>query len=90
MMMVPVSISLGKVPKIPNGMHIMSGGVKLYIKDGFKHRLVGPAEINTRTGTEKWFKKGLLHREHGPAVTDPVKKIREYWINGKLIKKEKI
>jgi hypothetical protein len=86
-MFVPLSISLGKVPKIANGMHVLSGGVQIYVKDGQKHRENGPAEINTRTGYQVWFKNGRKHRKGAPAVIDPSNGSVEYWDNGKFIRR---
>lgn len=87
-MMIPVSINLGSVPKLPNGKNSLSGDVDVYIRDGKKHRSSGPAEINRRTGYEAWFKNGMLHRKYKPAVIDPEKKIKEYWENGKFLRRE--
>jgi hypothetical protein len=87
-MYVPLSISLGKVPKIANGMHVLSGGVQIYVKDGQKHRENGPAEINTRTGYQAWFKNGRKHRKGAPAVIDPKNGTVEFWDNGKLLRRE--
>jgi hypothetical protein len=89
-MFVPVSINLGKVPKIANGMHVLSGGVRIYVRDGQKHRENGPAEINTRTGYQAWFKNGKKHRKGAPAVIDPNNATVEYWEEGKLIRRESI
>ncbi len=89
-MLIPVSISLGQVPKLPNGKINASGDVTIYIFDGKKHRVGGPAEINRRTGYEAWFKHGVLHRANGPAVVDPEKKIKEFWNNGNFIRRENL
>jgi hypothetical protein len=89
-MFVPVSINLGKVPKIANGMHVLSGGVQIYVINGQKHRENGPAEINTRTGYQAWFNHGKKHRKDAPAVIDPSNGTLEYWENGKLLKRELI
>ena len=85
-MFVPLSVNLGKVPKLPNGRHIMSGGVQIYIRDGQKHREAGPAEIRP-DGYKAWFKGGVKHREKGPAVIYP-DGTKEYWLKGKLIRRE--
>ncbi len=87
-MLLPVNFSIGRVPKLPNGRHELSGSVEIYILNGKKHRVGGPAEINHRTGYQAWFKNGVLHCENGPAVVDPQKKIKEFWINGRFIKSE--
>jgi len=84
-MNIPITMSLGRIPKIPNGRHIMPGGVVIYVKDGDKHRENGPAEINTRTGYKAWFWKGKRHRKDGPAVVHANGEV-EYWENGKKIK----
>ena len=89
-MLIPVSISIGKSPKLPNGKIALTGDVDIYIYDGKKHRQGGPAEINRRTGYQAWFKHGLLHRDSGPALIDPIKKHREYWNNGKFIRRENL
>lgn len=87
-MMIPLSINLGSVPKLPNGKNTLSGGTDVYIVDGKKHRTSGPAEVNKYTGYEAWFIKGVLHRRNGPAVIDPEKKIKEYWEDGKFLRRE--
>lgn len=84
-MNIPISISLGRVPKLPNGRHVLAGDIQVYIKDGQKHRENGPAEINTRTGYKSWFKNGRRHRIGGPAVID-ADGSEEYWENGKPVK----
>ena len=87
-MFVPLSVSLGKVPKLPNGRHILSGGVQIYIKDGQKHRENGPAEINTRTGYQAWFLHGVKSRKGAPAVIYPGGGTVEFWEDGKLLRRE--
>ena len=82
-----MSISLGRVPKLPNGKHVLSGGTNIYIYDGKKHRERGPAEENKRTGYKAWYRHGLLHKEDGPAVITT--KYLEYWEDGKFILKVK-
>jgi hypothetical protein len=89
-LLIPVGMNIGKMQKMPNGRQALSGDVDVYIYDGKKHRQGGPAEINRRTGYEAWFKHGLLHRAHGPALIDPEKNIKEFWINGKLIRRENL
>lgn len=84
-MFVPVSISLGRVPKLPNGRHILSGGVQIYVLNGAKHRENGPAEVRP-DGYKAWFKKGLRHRDGGPAVIYP-DGTQEYWSKGKLLRR---
>ena len=86
-MFVPLSISLGKVPKLPNGRHVLSGSVQIYIKDGQKHREKGPAEINNKAGYQAWFCKGQKHRKGGPAVIYQNGTV-EYWENGKFLRRE--
>jgi len=82
---VPVNISLGRVPGLPNGRHIVSGNKQIYIRNGKKHRDNGPAEIR-RDGYKAWFKFGVKHRSKGPAVIHP-DGTKEYWVDGKFIKK---
>lgn len=79
--------SLGKVPKVPNGAHMMSGGSRVYIQDGLKHRENGPAEIR-RDGYRAWFWRGVKHRKGKPAVYHPDGTV-EYWENGKFLRREK-
>ena len=86
-MFVPVTVTLGKVPCLPNGRHMLSGNVQVYIRNGKKHRDSGPAEIHP-SGYQAWFQNGLRHRVGGPAVTH-IDKRKEYWEKGKLIKTEK-
>jgi hypothetical protein len=87
MMVIPISINLGGLLKVPNGMHVISGRVKIYVKDGYMHRTNGPAEIRP-DGYKAWFKKGIRHRIGGPAVIHPDGH-KEYWEEGKLIKNSK-
>ena len=87
MMYVPVNINLGKIPKLPDGRHIISGDTQIYIRNGLKHRDVGPAEIR-RDGYKAWFKKGIKHRSNGPAVIHP-DGTQEWWEKGKMIRREK-
>ena len=87
-MYIPIGMNIGKMQKLSNGRHALSGDVEVYIFDGKKHREGGPAETNKRTGYRAWFKHGLLHRMGGPAVIDPEHNMEEYWQNGKLIRKE--
>ena len=35
-------------------------------------------------GYQYWYKNGLLHREDGPAYTNCVNGIEEWWTNGKF------
>ncbi len=86
-MYVPIAVNLGKVPQLPNGKHVLAGGVEIYIKDGQKHRTNGPAEINNRTGYQAWFKNGKKHRKDEPAVTYP-DGTKEYWLEGKFLQRE--
>lgn len=84
MLMIPLNITLGRMYKLPNGMHELSKGVKIYVKDGDKHRSNGPAEIHPN-GLKIWYKNGVKHRINGPAVIKP-DGTEEYWENGKRIK----
>lgn len=84
--MIGVNSSIGSVPKMPNGRHILSGNIITYLKNGQKHRLNGPAEI-WPDGTKIWFQNGLKHRIGGPAVVKPEGR-KEYWEKGELIKRE--
>jgi len=80
-----LSLTLGDTGNLGNGL-VDSGSTKMYLKNGQKHRLNGPAEIHLN-GYEAWFLKGVLHRGGGkPAVIHP-NGIKEYWENGKLLKK---
>lgn len=87
-MYISVGHNIGKIQKLPNGRNQLSGSVDVYIFNGEKHRQEGPAEINNRTGYKAWFKHGVLHRKRLPAVIDPVKKIQEYWEEGKFLRRE--
>ncbi len=88
-MLVPVITNIGKVPKLSNGRHLLSGNVQIYIYNGKKHREKGPAEIHPN-GYKVWYKHGIKHRTEGPAVENPVNKYREYWENGKFIRRESL
>jgi hypothetical protein len=85
---VPVSFNIGKMQKLPNGRNAVSGDINIYIYDGKKHRVGGPAEINKRTGYEAWFKHGMRHRDDGPALINPEGKYIEYWKNGKFLRRD--
>lgn len=87
-MLIPVDFNIGKVPKLPNGKISLTGGTDIYIFDGKKHRQGGPAEINSRTGYQAWFRHGNLHRDNGPALIDPNNNKKEFWTNGKFIRSE--
>jgi len=87
MTFVPLNVNLGKVPRVPNGRHQVGNGHFIYIQNGSKHRLRGPAEIR-KDGYKAWFKEGKRHRTNGPAVVHP-DGTKEYWEDGKLIRKEK-
>ena len=81
--MLGININLGNTNKIDNGCHTLSGNIKVYIKDGLKHRLNGPAEIHLNSGKKIWFKMGKKHRIGGPAVEYPDKpESNEYWVDG--------
>ena len=83
--MLKVGLNLGGTGNLGNGM-IDKGSSKVYIKNGQKHRINGPAETHLN-GYEAWFKEGVMHREGGkPAVTHP-NGSTEYWENGKFLKK---
>ena len=86
-MFVPLSVNLGKVPKVPNGRHVLPGNGEMWIMDGKKSRVVGPA-VRKGDGYEAWFFKGLQHRIGGPAVTYPDGRT-EFWEHGKLIRRVK-
>lgn len=58
---------------------------KVFIRNGIRigrlHRLDNPAWVDT-TGSETWFKNGYFHRIGGPAFTDRVDDVEEWWIMG--------
>lgn len=85
-----INLNIGRMLKMPNGKHELSGDICIYIYNGKKHRERGPAEINRRTGYKAWFKHGFLHNKKGPAVIDPINNCVEYWIEGRFLKKENI
>ena len=86
-MYVPVNVNLGRVPKMPNGLHHI-GKRQVYIYNGKKHRENGPAEIG-RDGYEAWYQHGLKHRKDGPAVTHS-NGTMEWWEEGKMIRRERV
>ena len=88
-MFIPVAINLGSVPMLPNGRTLLSGNKEIYVFKGQKHRDNGPAEIHP-DGYEAWFKRGLLHNKKGPAIVNPKEKYKEFWIEGKFIRRENI
>ncbi len=50
--------------------------------EGLKHRIYGPAYINSRHGIVEWYKEGKLHREDGPAHVHA--HFTAYYYEGKL------
>jgi len=83
-----LNISLGNVPKVDNGCHLIKGA-KVYFRDGCKHRPNGPAVVQ-RDGTQEYFIKGIRHRAGDkPAVIYPDGRL-EYWEEGNLIKTDKV
>lgn len=86
-MYISAKSNVGGIPLLSNGKNILTGNVTVYIFKGMKHRDNGPAEIHP-DGYEAWFKRGLRHRKNGPAVINPKDKIKEYWEEGKFIRKE--
>lgn len=85
---IPLSTSLGRVPRLPNGRHVLSGNKQIYIRDGVKHRENGPAEIHPN-GYKAWFWKGVKHNKKGPAVIHPDGSL-EFWENGKFLRREEV
>ena len=84
-MMVRAGLNLGGTGNLGNGV-VDNGNTRVYLKNGQKHRLNGPAE-KSLNGYEAWFLNGVKHRAGGkPAVTHPSGST-EYWESGKLIKK---
>jgi hypothetical protein len=84
--MLGLKMNLGGTGNLGNGM-VDNGKTKIWLKNGRKHRLNGPAEIDI-DGYEAWFFNGQRHRPgNKPAVTYPNGN-KEYWENGELIKKE--
>jgi len=84
--MLGLKLNIGGTGNLGNGL-VDNGNTKIYLKNGQKHRLNGPAEIRG-DGYEAWFKEGVLNRLGGkPAVTHP-DGTKEYWEKGKFIKKE--
>ena len=86
-MIIPATMSLGRMPKVSNGRIEMPGDKEIYVYNGKKHRDRGPAETHKRTGYKAWFRHGLLHRVNGPAVIN-ADGSKEFWENGKLMRKE--
>ena len=46
-----------------------------------------PSGTRYPDGTEYWHKEDKLHREDGPAIIRP-DGTKEYWLNGKRVRKE--
>lgn len=46
---------------------IMSEGIKIWYRNGLRHREDGPATVYPN-GSKMWFKNDLLHRDDGPAL----------------------
>ena len=53
--------------KIPDGHWIDINGDQVWIKDGQRHRIDGPAIIEP-DGSKYWIYQGRMHRTDGPAV----------------------
>jgi hypothetical protein len=83
--MLKAGFNLGSTGNLGNGM-VNNGTTKIYMKNGQKHRLNGPAEIHIN-GYEAWFLGGIKHRAGGePAIKHPNGDL-EFWENGKFLKK---
>jgi len=87
--LIPIQANLGSVPKLGNGRNLLSGNKEIYIFNGQKHRERGPAEIHP-DGYQAWFWKGLRHNKKGPAIINPKENYKEFWINGKFIRRESL
>lgn len=70
---------------------IKKSGTKVYYMYGVKHRIGGPAIIDTMTKSEYWYQYGMFHREDGPATTvhnKILKRIHYTWYNNGVISRK--
>lgn len=74
---------------IPSSYYIFhkNGDKNWYIYHGIKHR-TGAAAEERRSGTTRWFKQGMLHREDGPATYYPILDITMWALKGKIYTSE--
>jgi hypothetical protein len=58
----------------------LNNAIYFYDKNGWHHRLNGPAYINS--DNKSWWKNGALHRLDGPAFENENGQYQEWWIKG--------
>jgi hypothetical protein len=74
-----------------NGMieeeDVFGNSVVSCYRDGYLHRVDGPARYYYSTGREEWWRNGKPHREDGPAIilSDGHKK---WYLDGVLLTKD--
>jgi hypothetical protein len=70
---------------IKSERHATLDGGEMWLVPGTAtpHRQDGPART-TASGRKSWYRNGDLHREDGPALIDPQRKLTEYHVNGLL------
>jgi len=63
---------------------IYAGGGTEWWRNGYFHRIGGPAVDDLVGGRQEWWVDGLRHRDDGPAViyTDGTK---EWWLNNRQV-----
>ena len=69
-----------------NVVDIEAAGGKVWLVDGERHRIDGPA-VERPDGTKEWWISDERHREDGPAVESP-NRGNEWYINGKECDKD--
>jgi hypothetical protein len=65
-----------------DGLIINAAKVKIWYKNGLRHRLGGPA-VMLPDGSTLWYKEDKLHREGGPAI-EYANGSKEWYKEGKI------
>ena len=73
----------GDIPKDYTGIAEYLDGTKLWLLNGKRHRIDGPA-VEWSDGSKYWYLNGKRHREDGPAIEYP-DGAKEWYLNGEPI-----
>ena len=65
---------------VANGKYINKSGTIKWFKNGYPHRVNGPATIYP-DGEEHWYQDGYFNRDHGPSSIYPEGEMR--WYHGR-------
>jgi hypothetical protein len=72
-----------------DGPALITGDGVMYWLRGYKlHRHEGPAVV-APSGLAEYWRYGRLHRKDGPAVSSPGNGLREWWLEGDLVRSER-